>query len=300
MQRPDDGALPAARQVMAAHPAVPIHLVIDETRNGENGKVSNLINMQRAIGNTIIVLADSDMWVHEDYLRRVVEALEVPGIGLVSLLYRGKSLPNFWSRLSTAGVDFHFLPNVIFGLTLGLAEPCFGSTIAMRRETFDRIGGFLPFKDVLADDYAIGQAVRGLGLGASVLKAPVLEHLCTDTTMRSFIGQELRWSRTIRSLDPVGFAGAIVTNPLPLAVFAWLFGGFSQDAGGILLLTLACRVALQVNLKPFAGATNRLGWLGLRDFASFAIFVASFWPGSIDWRGRTYAVDAEGTLSSHR
>ncbi len=66
-------------------------------------------------------------------------------------------MPGIWSRLATQWIDFHFLPSVVVGMALGLAKPCFGSTIALRRDTLERIGGFMAFKDRLADDYAIGQ-----------------------------------------------------------------------------------------------------------------------------------------------
>ena len=46
------------------------------------------------------------------------------------------------------------------GTALGLAKPCFGSTIALNREALERIGGFEAFASQLADDYAIGAAVR--------------------------------------------------------------------------------------------------------------------------------------------
>jgi ceramide glucosyltransferase len=54
------------------------------------------------------------------------------------------------------------LPNMIMALSTSIAQPCLGSTIAIRRETLARIGGFERFADVLADDYAIGEAVAAL------------------------------------------------------------------------------------------------------------------------------------------
>ena len=47
------------------------------------------------------------------------------------------------------------------GMALGLAKPCFGSTIALKREALNAIGGFEAFANQLADDYAIGAAVEG-------------------------------------------------------------------------------------------------------------------------------------------
>ncbi|WP_165491109.1 bacteriohopanetetrol glucosamine biosynthesis glycosyltransferase HpnI [Lichenihabitans psoromatis] len=297
-----DGSDPAAaiaRQVIAAFPQVATRLVIDPRLHGQNGKISNLMNMQPSVTLEVVVLADSDMVVDCTYLRDVVDALSGPDVGLVTCLYRGLNVPGFWSQLSARGIDDHFLPNVIVGLTLGLAKPCFGSTIALRADTLLRIGGFATFKDVLADDNAMGQAVRGLGLRVAVPARPVLGHVCGSTTFAASFRQDLRWSRTIKSVDPAGFAGSIVTNPLPLAIIVIAIGGFGIVSGTLLMATLACRLALQVEIHQFTGVKVRSLWLGpLRDLVSFAVFIASFWPGSLDWRGHKFAVQSDGTMAS--
>ena len=53
------------------------------------------------------------------------------------------------------GSSYDFLPNAVVGTSLGLASPCMGSTIALRRETLDEVGGFAAFVDRLADDYDV-------------------------------------------------------------------------------------------------------------------------------------------------
>lgn len=299
VQRPDDAALAVARRVAADHPGTSTCVVVDGRRHGANGKVSNLVNMTPAIRHEVVVLADSDMRVGPAYLRQAAEALAVPGTGLVTCLYRGTPTGHLSSRLTAAGIDFHFLPNVLFGLSLRLARPCFGSTIALRAETLQAIGGFAAFADVLADDNAMGQAVRRLGLRVAIPRRPVLDHRCTAQDFGAMIRQDLRWSRTIRAVDPGGFAGSIVTNPLPLALIGWLFGGFGLAGGGLVLAALVCRAALQHKVRTMAGASTPL-WLGPpRDCLSFAVFVASFGPGPVDWRNQKLAVDADGTLSTH-
>jgi len=37
----------------------------------------------------------------------------------------------------------------------------------------------------------------------------------------------------------------------------------------------------------------------LRDLLSFAIFVASFLPLKVTWRGHSYRVDQDGTMTSN-
>ena len=147
VSRADDAAVATVERVLAEFPGRDVALVVDERRHGTNGKVSNLVNMAERARHPVLVFADSDMLVGPDYLARVVSALGAPGTGAVTCLYRGVAVPGVWSRLAVQWIDHHFLPNVVVGLALGLAKPCFGSTIALRRDTLTRIGGFAAFKE---------------------------------------------------------------------------------------------------------------------------------------------------------
>ena len=111
----------------------------------------------------ILIAVDSDILAPPDYLEQVAALLQKPGAGGVSVLYYGELAGPVWSRFAALCINTHFLPNVMVGTALGLAKPCFGSTIAVKREVLERIGGFEAFADQLADDYAIGAAVRKAG-----------------------------------------------------------------------------------------------------------------------------------------
>jgi ceramide glucosyltransferase len=178
-----------------------LDLVIETKAHGLNRKVSNLVNMAPRIRHNIVVLADSDMRVDSDYLSRVTAALDEPGVGAVTCLYYGVPLVGMWSSLSALAINAHFLPGVVFGLTLGLARPCFGSTLALRRQTLGEIGGFIAFVDCLADDYAMGAALRARGHTISIPPFAVA-HMCTEASAHEFWRHELRWARTIKSIDP--------------------------------------------------------------------------------------------------
>jgi ceramide glucosyltransferase len=245
----------------------------------------------------VIVLSDSDIKVDRAYLRQVVAALDEPGVGLATCLYRGISDNTLWSRLAAMAINHHFLPNVLVGLRLGLARPCFGSTIALRRETLDRIGGLGRFADQLADDYAIGKAVRDLGLHVAV-PSIIVDHVCSEPTFLGLARHELRWARTIRLVDPAGHAGSIVTHPLPFALVAAALGGFSGAGLGIIVLALVCRALAPVQIDRMRGSGGGSLWLTpLRDLLSFAILLASFLPGPVTWRGQRFAVRSDGTLT---
>ena len=226
VQDPGDGAVAVVEHLQKTQTGRDLDLVIETKVHGLNRKVSNLVNMAPRIRHDVVVLADSDMRVDPDYLSRVTAALDEPGVGAVTCLYYGVPVAGMWSSLSALAINAHFLPGVVFGSALGLARPCFGSTLALRRQTLGEIGGFIAFVDCLADDYAMGAALRARGHTISIPPFAVA-HMCTEASARDFWRHELRWARTIKSIDPLGYAGSIAAHPLPWALIAALLGAGS-------------------------------------------------------------------------
>jgi ceramide glucosyltransferase len=203
-QHSADPAIPIVRAA-AGEGGRMIELMVDPRVHGRNLKISSLINMSGRARHDVLVLIDSDIEVGPDYLSRVAGELQRPGVGAVSCLYHGVAKGGLWARLAAMGIDLHFLPNVIVALRFGLAQPCFGATIAISRETLRRIGGLQAFADHLCDDYAIGEAVRALGARVAIPSFAV-GHVCSERNARELLEGQLRYARTIRSIDPGGYA----------------------------------------------------------------------------------------------
>jgi len=271
--------------------------VIDPTEHGANAKVGNLTNMMAAASHDLIVLSDSDMNVPRDYLAQVAATLGQPGVGAVTCLYRGRGDAGFWSTLGAAGISYHFLPNVVVGLMLGRGSPCMGSTIALRRSTLDAIGGFPAFADILADDHAIGAAVRARGEEVAVVPL-LITHGSAESSLAALLAHELRWAATVRQIVSVPeYLGTIVTYPVPLALLGL---AFVPSAGLVALVgAIAVRVALWRRIDGWSGEKSASLWLlPMRDTLSFVTFLGSLLVRSVDWRGQRLRMDVEGRVSA--
>jgi ceramide glucosyltransferase len=220
----------------------------------------------------------------------------------VTCLYYGVALTGIWARLGALFINAQFLPSVVVGLALGLAQPCFGSTLAFRRATLATIGGFKPFADCLADDYAMGQALRAHG-GEIAIPPFAVAHICTHASFGELWRQQLRWARTIRSIDPVGYTGSVLGHPVPWALLAALVGASSTavlPATAVAVVAIACRLAVLRQVERTYALPSQPYWLvPACDLLSFAVFVVSFLRWEVSWKGRRFRM-AAGTWTADR
>jgi ceramide glucosyltransferase len=245
----------------------------------------------------VLVLSDSDIAVGENYLSAVTASLEEARGGAVTCVYSGAPLNNAWSRFVAMGINYQFIPNALFGATLGLASPCFGSTIALRKDLLRRIGGMQAFSNLLADDYEIGRAVRAHGYRMTL--APiVVAHTCTEQSGHDMFHHELRWARTVRLLNTGGHIGTIITHAVPLALIALALNGVHWTGVAVFATAFLARLSVKWRMDRILATSAGPAWLlPVRDVLSFAVFLGSLFGGNIRWRGSRFLVAPDGVLS---
>jgi len=296
----NDPAIPVVRALQEKYPHSDTAIIADKALYGANAKVSNLINMLPAARHDTLVLSDSDIAVGPYWLSQVTAALSRPGVGIVTCLYTGEPAKDghkLWSSLAAMGTSYTFLPNAVLGTSLGLAAPCFGSTIALRRETLDEVGGFAAFADQLADDYEMGKAVRSRGYTLAI-PAMGVGHTAAENSFKDLFRHELRWTRTIRLVNPAGHLGSFVTHGFAFALLGALLLGSNPVALALLALALTARLFLKARIDGLFGTYAGPIWLvPLRDLLSFAVFVVSLFGETVHWRGTHFAVEPSGAMS---
>ena len=292
-----DPAAAVVRQLIGEFPQADIALVVDATQQGTNLKVSNLRNMLPAAKHELLVLADSDMRVGANYLAAVTAPLVTDrDTGLVTCLYRAHSAGGLWSDLASLHINHGFLPQAVVGESLGKGAGCFGATMAFDRTTLAAVGGFEALADMLADDHALGGAVRRLGKRVA-LSPYLVDDIVAEESFLGLFRHELRWARTIRLVAAAGFAGSIVTYPVPLALLAFCLPAIPQAGAAMLVVALLVRSitarridrALRLKAAP-------LWLLPVRDLLSFGVFIASFLGRNVAWRDRRFRIGPEGQL----
>ncbi|MGO4571664.1 bacteriohopanetetrol glucosamine biosynthesis glycosyltransferase HpnI [Microvirga sp. 2TAF3] len=291
-----DPAVAIARQVAATFPNVDASIVVDDQVHGSNLKISNLVNMMRIAKHDLFVISDSDVRIDRDCLRRVMSSFDDGSVGAVTCLYRA-ALPrhaNWVSRLGALNIDAWFIPAAVVAATLFPVAECYGPLTIVRRDVIERAGGFEALRNVLADDYELGQITVRQGLRCIV--APIaVETTVPETSLRELLSHELRWARTARALTPKSFIASLITNALPIT--GALFGFWHTRIAGLFLgLVPSLRILAYVLAQHRLGGRGRplvipsLWQMIMRELLSFIIWAAAFAGNRITWRGRQFRI----------
>jgi ceramide glucosyltransferase len=307
-----DPAVAVVRRLQQRFPAVDIALVADAREHGVNRKVGNLINMMAAARHDVLVIADSDVHARPDYLNCLVSALRGPDVGLVTTLYAGlPALPvTLAGRLGATQITHCFLPGAVLSRAMG-RQDCLGATMCLRRSDLERAGGFQALADHLADDNVLGRRITALGLRVALAQTVPLTTV-PETRLKALFQHELRWARTIRALEPAGFAASALQYALAWGLLTVVLTGGALWSIGLFLVAWVLRAvaALRVDsaLTPLwteaKSANNEVAlafccpvWLlPLRDVLSVAVMLASYGGRHVIWRG--YGLQADTPPSS--
>lgn len=291
---PDDQALVAVRRLQHEFPGLDLRIAADPTQHGTNAKVSNLINMMPLARHDYLAIADSDVQVPPDYLERVIAPLTDEGVGIVTCPYRGLPRPGLWSLLGSMFVNEWFMPSVRVAALLGSRAFAFGATIALRRASLTRIGGFPSLANQLADDYRLGELTRQLNL-RTVLSELEVETSVDEARFRDLLQHELRWLRTIRAVRPLGYALSGITFGLPVAILGCLLARGSGAAVALLAITVATRLVIDSAPRRDRPLLMQLWLIPLADVLAFALWCWSFATREVEWRHTRFRLARDGT-----
>ena len=297
-----DPAVDVVHRLMDEFRALNIKLVVNDHDGSVNPKVANLTNLSESAEHDVLVIADADIRVGRDYLRHVVAPLQRSNVDLVTCLYRAGGDGRGWAALAHLFIDDWFFPSALVSATGGPLRHAFGATLVLRRRVLDRVGGFASVGAYLADDYMLGERVAARG-GRVELSPYVVETRVVADSLAALFFHELRWSRTMRAVRPVGYFFAASTYGFVWAALALAVTDFPGPAVGVTLAHLCVRAAVHVGtrraLRDDGGPRSRvwmIAFLPARDVLSFVLWAAAFTGRTVWWGRRRYAVDLAGRL----
>jgi ceramide glucosyltransferase len=211
--------------------------------------------------------------------------LQSPGVGAVTCLFAGVPDETFASKLGAMFMNEQFIPSALVDRLFGPLRHCFGPTNAFRAAVLQSIGGFEALAPHLADDFMLGHFVAQRGLRVVISKY-VIRTMVSDSTLPILWEHELRWHRTIRGLQPLGYAGMFLTFPVPLALLAFALARRRVPAAALLVTAVLARIALQrVAAHALGVAPAALWMIPARDAFGIAVWARGLTGDNVRWRG---------------
>lgn len=298
VEDPRDPAVEVVRGLMRRFPNLDIALAIGH-EDGANRKVANLVHMMHHAKHDVLVLSDADIRVRPDYLQRLVAPLADPAVGLTTCLYRGRAVGGLPAMVESLLINTDFLPMVLMAQWVQRFRYAYGASIAFRREALDAIGGFEEMRAYLADDNLLGRRVAEAGWRLLLLPY-VVETIPDSQTMRDVWRHHLRWARTYRVCQPIGWFATIIIQTTLWGVLAVVATGGSPIGWLALATALLCRL---LGLRAIAGMlhdtdTIRHLWLvPPKDLAYSGVWLASWLGRDVDWSGQRLRVLPDGRMT---
>jgi ceramide glucosyltransferase len=292
-ERADDPAVAVARRVMARFPAAPFRLVIGGGTGVAlaNPKVDRLVAASREARGEIFYVSDSNVRVRPGDVAAVVAAFDDPDVGCVSSLFTGAGARSFGAVVESLHLLTFVLPGAVIAEFGGV--PCVvGKSMALSRRALEAIGGFAAFIDVLAEDQAIGCAVRDAGLEVA-LSPVVVRNVTTNRPLGRALQRQARWGKIRFAFSKLTYTSELLLNPFPIALLACATAALlapralppaAQLAGFLLLLRLAQGLALAKATGADHGFWQLL-LLPVKDVLQLATQAAPYLSKEIVWQG---------------
>lgn len=292
----NDPAVSIVRRLQFEYAQVDTRLLIVGEAPYPNRKVWSLDHLVRAAQYDIVAMSDSDIRVDDRFLAAINREFANDYVDLATCPYRAVAGASFWSKLEAVGLNTEFIAGLLTARLLEGVHFAVGPTIVARKRVLPAIGGFDLLKNYLAEDFVMGKAAAETGFGV-ILSSYVIEHHIGAEDRAKNFRHRLRWNRSTRRSRPSGYLGQVFINPLPFAFFLPMIAPLWWPLA-VACVVLRFIVAFVMHHQVLQDRRLlAIPHLLVQDFLSLAFWFLGFFGNTIDWRGRQYRLNKDGTFT---
>ena len=270
-----------------------------------NAKVFSLARLDSVARYDEYVTSDADVRVAPNYLQRMAQYLRDPHVGLASCVYLGTAHPGagLASRLDAVGKSVEMTSGVLVADMLEGTKFALGATMAVRRESFQAVGGFGELGQFYADDFVLGNRLAEQGTGV-LLATHVIRLMVQNSPFWLSFRNQLRWMQSTRRSRPWGHLGSGLTFSVPFGLLGLLWGLLNgrPGLGGLWLLATVANRWLQASTVLIVLGETR--WMQaavlypLRDLLGHVLWMSSYLGENFYYRGKVYRLKEGGVVES--
>jgi len=304
-----DEGLRLARKVAERYPHVNARFVTcgEPLPKFHNAKVYSLAKLDSVAQHELFITSDADVRVERDYLRRMIQNLKDPHVGLASCVYLGTvdggAAARFSAQLDAVGKSVEMTSGVLVADMLEGTKFALGATMAVRKKSFQDVGGFEELGQFYADDFVLGNRLAAQGTGVQ-MATHVIRLMVQDTPFGLSFRNQLRWMQSTRRSRPWGHLGSGLTFAMPFGLLGLVWGLLSGHA--VLGLVWLSWMIVQRWLQ--AGAILRVmgdpDWVRgtiiypVRDLLGGLLWLGSYGGDRFYYRGKIYRLMNGGKVEA--
>jgi ceramide glucosyltransferase len=289
-----DPVVPLVERLIDEYPQIPARLLTGDDRISINPKLNNLVKGWNAARHEWIVMADSNIFLPDGYLRTLF-ACWTPGTGLVCSPPVGGEPQGLAAEIECAFLNTYQARWQIAADTVGLGFAQ-GKTMLWHRDLLDRAGGIRALASEPAEDAASTKIVRQAGLKVRLAPAPFVQPLGTRE-FSSVWDRQVRWARLRRVTFKLFFVPELISGGLfPALAACFLTAARILPIEALLALTVLWYGAEAI-LAWYAGwhrSALSLPARILRDLLIPPLWIAAWTGNTFTWRGNAMRIGDEG------
>jgi ceramide glucosyltransferase len=312
-REPGDPGLAIARSVAARHPDIPVKFL---STSGQpdyiNAKAASMEIMEAEASHDILVISDSDVRVTPDYLRAVALPFADLNVGGMTCPYRGVAVAGsgkaagLWARLEAVGMSVEMTAGVLAARAMEGMQFVLGPTMAFRRSTIKKMGGFGVTADYCADDFVLGNETFKAG-ETVILSHYDIDHMVINADFVDSIKHQVRWMKSTRFSRPAGHFATCLSFSVPYGILALVAAALlGHPRWGLALFAWSIATRLMLSFAVGRAVVQDRSWFGLlilypvRDLMGFCFWAAGYWGSRVRWRGRVFELLPGGKMRAAR
>ncbi len=178
--------------------------------------------------------------------------------------------------------------------------PCvIGKSMLMRKDDLEKIGGFSGVKDLLAEDYIIGERIHRLGRKV-VLSNHMINTVNEYWGIRKFMNRHTRWGKLRWKIGGITYVAELLANAVFMSFVPLVFLPLTKLSLVLAAATSTIKIARDFYLGKKVGAGMHPLLYVLAPVKDLIIGLLWFVPvmsNTVAWRGNRYIIGKDSVLS---
>lgn len=287
---PDDPGILVARRVARAYPRAKVRFVVSDPTFGANPKVSNLAGALAAAEHDLVLQTDANVRLRPGYLTAAVGEFLSLRASLMGALVAGQGERSWGAALENVQLSTFITPGICLAYRVFRIPCVIGKSILFRKSELHSLGGLDCVKDVLAEDFVLGQVYERAGKRVA-LSSLAVDNVNIAGSVERFAARHTRWLQMRVVVHVPGFLADLLSNA---ALFALIAALCSRQLHVWLAYALIALYKagvdgwLLAHIRGEALPARYLAALPLRDLLQPALWLRALVSRTTEWRGKRF------------